>query len=233
MAATKRPIEAIRFAAEMVKGMPLERVAVSICNEINNYIWFAANWKWSVGLFTPISVAANTGDYTATYPADFLHGLSGKITDTNAKNTPVFLECVSFLGSSSEGTSGTPNSVYLPGTAGQSATVRLFPKPGAITDPKTLWIFYKKLLTQFTRKTIYTGALPFDDEFYPVFECGALWKAYQYGDDSRSGASQVQGDRVIFTGQRGEFEAALQTMIMKTEGLRLDPKSRLDAKEND
>lgn len=231
MASTKAPINAITLATEMVRGMPLERIALSICNDINNYIWFAANWKWSVGVFSPISLLADTGDYTVTYPSDFLHGLFGKITDTG-KNTPTDLECVSFIPSTSGGVKGIPNQIYLPGTASQSATVRVFPKPGAITDPKTLWVFYKKTLTQLTQKTLYTGTLPFDDEFYPVFEAGVLWKAYMYADDRRSGESQLGGERVGFSGQRATFEAALANMISKTEGLLLDPKKTLDGRDN-
>lgn len=231
MAATKAPINAITLAAEMTKGMPLERVALSVCNEINNYIWFAANWKWSVGVFSPITLSANTGDYTVTYPADFLHGLFGKITDVG-KNTPTDLECVSFIPSTSGGISGIPNQIYLPGTASQSTTVRVAPKPGQITEAKTLWIFYKKLLTQLTAKTLYTGTLPFDDEFFHVFESGVLWKAYQYADDRRAGEAQMGGDKVAFSGQRGVFEAALAGMIMKTEGLLIDPKKTLDGRDN-
>ncbi len=81
---------------------------------------------------------------------------------------------------------------------------------------------YKKTMTTFTSATIFTGLMPFDDEWFWVFEEGFLWQAYLYADDRRAGEAVVEGDSVKFNGQRASFEAALNVMREREPLLYLD-----------
>lgn len=216
MASTFTPGQAFDYAKRFIKNMPLEQVAVQVCNDVSSYMWMAAPWRWSIGAFPNIALANSTQDYTVTLPVDFLYLETSYVTDQAGGIPKVFyIEPTLAAG----GKQGTPSRIaVVSGTNGASGTVRFLPKPGPGSIP-TGWTtisYYKKMAPVITAKNMNTaGTLVFDDEWSHVYVSGVLYYAYLFGDDQRAGGAQIDPatGKVTFTGQRGVWEANI--MLMK------------------
>jgi len=215
MATIYRPIEAFDYAKTFVKNMPLEDVDARILDSAHKVMWMAAPWRWTVGAFPSVTVLANTQDYAPSLPSDFLYLLDAYIvtTDSGSEQTVRGLDVEEFL-HTDVGIVGNPSKVAVTGTPGQAGVLRLQPKPGALSSGTTKLLgTYKKAATTVTRANSSTqGLLGFNDEWAWVYEEGVLYYAYKYADDPRAGDVKVDGNRYSFSGQRAQFEAALQIM---------------------
>lgn len=202
--------------------MPLEQVRPAIINRVAYYMWMYAPWRWTIGSTPTITLASSTSDYTINYPADWLYAI--RATQTDGTNSERPLEIVPSL-ETNVGFVGNPSQIAYTGTASQTGgPVRVSPKPGTITGTQVVVGLYKKVMTAFTSQTIFTATLPFDNEWFWVFEEGILWQAYLFGDDRRAGDVVAdQNGNVKFSGQRGVFEAALTIMKDREKLLLINP----------
>lgn len=209
MASSIAPIRAFDYSKRSVKNMPLEQVQTRLLDDVAKIMWMAAPWRWTVGTLTAITLTSSTSDYTLAPPADFLYLMSAYISD--GLNTPQHLEVVPSI-PSNMAISGIPQFISYQG----SNTFRISPKPGTLlaSPTKTLVCYYKKIAPVISASNAYTATtLVFDDEWFPVFTDGVLWKSYAWGDDQRAGTCTVDSQgRIQFTGQRAVFEAGLAQM---------------------
>lgn len=215
MSVSYRPIQAFDFCKTFVKQMPLEDVDERILDGAHKMMWMAAPWRWTVGSFPSVTLASSTQDYTVAIPADFLYLLDAQVvtTDANNEQTVRTLDVEELL-HTDVGITGNPSKVAVTGTPGQAGVLRIQPKTGTLSSgtSKLLGI-YKKAATTVTRANSSTsGLLGFNDEWAWVYEEGVLYYAYKYADDPRAGDVKVDGTRYSFSGQRAQFEAALQIM---------------------
>jgi hypothetical protein len=211
LAAIYKPITAFDFAKSFIKAMPLDRVQAPILNHINQMIWMRAPWRWTIGSMPTVDLTSNTQDYAISIPADFLYLVDAQVIETGtSQNTeprdlhvePVLPTTVGLIGQSSR--------IALAG-----ANYRVSPVPPVIPAGKTFTVIglYKKTAPIIGASNAHTaGVLVMDDEWAYVYEQGVLWLAYLYANDSRAGAAQVANGATQFTGQRGNFEAAMIAM---------------------
>jgi hypothetical protein len=207
------PLDAFNFAKTMVKGMPLDDIQVRLLDDASKFLWMAAPWRWTLGLISPpVTIANGVQDYTVTLPADFLYLEQALFVDGDRlQDLPV----VTILPATSV-VPGRPSCVsLLPGTS----TLRLFPAPADYnaSNLPSILLVYKKKQTPVTAGNVSTaGASGVPDEWFPVYELFVLAGAYQYADDPRAGAAQVQIGQgqaaASYNGAWGTAMAALVTM---------------------
>lgn len=233
MAATIPLIDAVDYAQRYIKNVPLVPVMTKLINEVNQIIWMAAPWRWSVGSLPTFALAAATQDYTINYPADFLYAIDGTVivaTTTGGTGNMRDLRVVPVL-PTAVGYEGQVNEISYPAAAAAvGGLVRVSPKPAQITGTQTVLGLYKKSPTLYTNATIQTATFAGGDEWFWVLQSGMLWKAYEYADDDRAGNASIQGDRVQFSGARGIFEANIE-MMKQREPLILTDVFNKDTKE--
>lgn len=225
MPATRVPIEAILYATDYVKNMPLWRKQLDIIRDVSDYLWFAAPWRWTTGNLPNVTLVNNQQDYTITLPADFEYGMEAFLSNSTDRSASKDLEIVSTLPVISTNLKGQPTQVAITGS-GASGQYRFYPIPsgyGANYPLPVLQGQYKKSSPTLTDTNIYTaGSLVLPDQYFYVFKLGVLAYAYKYADDQRAGSVTVQGNTISYGGARGEFEAAIQEMRQR-EKLPLAP----------
>jgi hypothetical protein len=212
MARTKNPIEAIIYAKRFIKNMPIETVQTEIINRVHAYMWMYAPWRWTIGSMPTFNLSANQQDYTIAYPSDFLYTIEAFLSDGSLDERPLWVEPIL---EPNVGFVGQVNHIAYMGNAGDSAgLVRVMPRPAQINGTQTVIAKYKKAFTPYTNQTIFSALMPFDDEWFSVFEEGVLWQAYLYADDRRAGGAQADPNsgQIRFSDQRANFEAALVHM---------------------
>lgn len=217
MSANAIPQDALAFAKEMVKSMPLDRVWGQVAQDASNYIWTAAPWRWTIGVLTPIALVANQQDFTiVTPPTDFLKLEQGFISDGSTARA---VKPVSALPASST-LIRQPNYVaissIIDSTPSQIRFDSIYPALGNNTDHK-FWAWYKKTAPVLAGTINDPGALVMDDDYFQVFREWVLYYAYRYSDDQRAGGAQVstnsQGQRQIaYTGQLAVARASLEEL---------------------
>jgi len=207
MASTYAPVDALDYATEFIKGMPIERIQARVLDDANKHLWMAAPWRWTLGNTSAnIPLVTDTQDYTLTAPADMLYPLYAYSSD--GITTPNYIDIEPIL-PTTEIIKGIPERMAYMG----SNTWRFYPKP-QVTGSKSVVIQYKKIAPVVTVQNSYTaGTLVMDDEWFWVYQELVLWKAYAYADDTRAGSAQMTSDgKWQYTGKRGEAEAAIQYM---------------------
>ena len=209
MAATKQPADAFVYVKSYLKRMPLEDVGPELLDEVNKMMWMAAPWRWTQGSLPATTVTSATQDYTITTPADFLYLLEGYVADGANVYRPLLVEAT--LPSDVKVVGSVSHIAYVSGN-----TYRTFPKSGTLpASPTQQFILkYKKIAPIVTNQTQYTaGFLAMDDEWFWVYSAGVLWKAYQWGDDSRAGGVTLGANGAPqYTGQLGNFRDGLRMM---------------------
>lgn len=208
MAATYQPADSFVYIKNFLKGMPLEQVGPAMLNEVSTMIWMSAPWRWTLGSLTATSLVSGQQDYTITAPSDFLYLLDGFIADGDKVFRDLLVEPT------------LPSDVKVVGNVSRLAymgsnTFRTFPKPGTLpASPTQQFILrYKKTAPKITNQTQYTaGFLAMDDEWFWVFNAGVLWKAFQWGDDSRAGGVTLTPSGPQYSGQLGVFRDAIREM---------------------
>lgn len=207
MSSTHKPQEAIAYAKSFIKAMPIEPVAPQILDDVNQIMWTAAPWRWTLGSMPAVTLVSSTQDYTVSVPADFLYLTEAYLTDGSGSLRDLRVEPT--LPTAVTNT-GQVSRVALVGT-----TLRTSPKPG--TQPSSapqIISLYKKKAPIITANNMSTaGVHLFDDEWFWVFKEGVLWKAYQWADDGRAGGVTIAANgQAQFSGQRANFESALAFM---------------------
>lgn len=212
MASTYRPVDAFDMSKVFIKLMPLERSRQIILDSALKMLWMSAPWRWSLGAFPTVTLAASATDYAVTDPADFLYIQPGSAY-VSAGETDVArdIEVVAAIPAQVKIVGAQPSLVTHP----SANVVRIFPKPSAtVTSGTQLISLYKKICPVLSESNIYTaGVQVFDDEWFWVYVSIVLYQAYLYADDSRAGAAQfTEGGGRVYTGQRGIVEANLRLM---------------------
>lgn len=210
------PSDAILYAKSMIKSMPIDTgsaltngVPYKLVDYVASLMWSAAPWKWTIGTLPTVSVVAATTDYSVTPPADFLYLNKAIISDGSTSNE---LRIVSALPATITQV-GVPSQIaYLDA----SNIVRVGPKPPT-SYAQTLTMLYKKTPSKLISSNYGTaGAQIFPDAYFPVFQAGVLWHAYQYADDARAGGATVDGEgKRQYTGQLGIFQSMIAEMRME------------------
>ncbi len=191
--------------------MPLEKVQTKILDDANKMLWMAADWRWSVGTLTAITITSNTQDYTLAPPADFLFLLHSYVTD--GASVTRHLVVVPSLPASVV-VKGSPAFISYQG----SNNFRISPNPGTqITPVKQIVSFYKKKSPVITASNQMTGGtLVMDDDWFWVYQAGVLYSAYMWADDQRAGSCNIDSQgRAQYTGQRAVFESGVQMMRLR------------------
>ncbi len=187
-----RPSSAFKLAKTYVKNMPLEDVQVRILQSALNQFWLAAPWRWTVGVFDPVTMTAATNDFTIPgSPSDaaVLYLLRAYIDDGQSQKslTP---EAILPAGTT---LTGNPNKIaYISGAAPK---LRINPVLSTLVSGTTprLFAWYKKTAPVITKATMATaGLLVMPDEYAWVYEAGVLYYAYLYADDPRAGGVTIQ-----------------------------------------
>lgn len=213
------PTEAIDFAKILVKNAKLEGpVALQILNTINEQMWMAAPFRWTVGTSPNVILSADNAEYTMDYPDDWLYALQAILTDDGDMHKKE-LDIVANI-PLDIGREGTVSSIAYLGVKGQSSgPVRINPIPSSVNGDKIIGL-YKKSCSLITAKSRYDTYLPIPDEWYHVYQAGVLWLAYTYADDRRAGETVVSGQDSKFSGWRAEFEHGLNQMRLREKFFR-------------
>lgn len=230
MAATRQPADAITYAKQYLKSMPLESIGPAILDEVNQMLWMAAPWRWTLGSLAATTLASNTQSYSIGTPADFLFLYDGFISDganvfRNLQIEPTLPSDVKVVGNVSR--------IAHIGTS----TFRVFPKPGTlpVSPTQQLILRYKKISPIITNQTQYTaGQLVMDDDWFWVFQAGVLWKAYQWGDDGRAGGVTIGSNgQAQYTGQLGAFRDGIRQMMIHEKLPLVDPNDLVNPKQTE
>lgn len=228
MAATKAPADAFFYVKSYLKSMPLESIGPELLDEVNKMMWMAAPWRWTLGSMPATTVTSNTQDYTIVTPSNYLFLFDGYISDgdkvfRNLKIEPTLPSDVKVVGNVSRVASMGSN------------LFRTFPKTGTLpTSPIQQFIMrYKKISPVITNQTQFTaGFLEMDDEWFWVYSAGVMWKAYQWGDDSRAGAVTLGTNGAPqYTGQLGAFRDGLRIMAEREKLPLVEPDDLVNPKE--
>ncbi len=212
------PSDAVSYCKIMIKSMPIDTVGswrYFATDFISSLMWTAAPWRWTLDTLPTTTVVAATIDYPLVVPADFLYLNKANISDGSLTNE---LKIVASL----------PGTITQIGNPTQIAAltdlsdIRISPKPPT-NYSQTLTMIYKKAPTKIDSSNYSTaGAQVFPDCYFPVYNAGVLWLAYQYADDQRAGGCTVDGEgKMQFTGQLGTFQGMIAEM-RKAEKLTLD-----------
>jgi hypothetical protein len=223
MASTYRPIEAFDKVKIYIKSMPLDSVGVRVLDQTLKMMWMVAPWRWTISDLPVTTLASDTQDYSLALPSDFLYGYDAYYTDGDDTTRALVIEPA--LPADLK-VIGMPTRIAITGTAGSTGVLRTAPKPGTLTGTYDIISLYKKISPVFTASNIYTaGTQVIPDEWFWVFEEGALYQAYKYADDQRAGSAQVDpiSGRIQYTGQRAIFEAALLQMIAREKLPLIEP----------
>lgn len=235
---TKVPIEALLYAKQFVKNMPLERVYVDVAQDAYNYLWFAAPWRWTLGTGLDFDLVAGQYEYTFSGgtppPADYLYLVEAKlITDANSQQI-IPLEIVASLPATNHlGTN--PTKIAETGTTvpGTSVTYRVHPVKQTLQGVNKVVGTYKRKARAWDAKTIYTTAVEFPDEWFYVYKSLVLYHAYKYSNDDRAGGATVDPEegKIVMNGQRGLAEAEVLLMKMREKIPVLDQTPSVEVKD--
>jgi hypothetical protein len=215
MASTYKPVEAFDKVKDLIKGQTLETIRVRLLDQVNKMMWLAAPWRWTLGDLPVITLATDDQDYSIALPADFLYAYDAYYTDGDDTTKSLVIEPALPADLKIK---GMPSRISISGDAGTTGTMLTSPVPGTLTGTYQIVSLYKKISPVFSAENIYTaGTQVFPDEWFWVFEEGALYQAYKYADDQRAGSAQVDpiSGRIQYTGQRAIFEAALLQMLAR------------------
>jgi hypothetical protein len=213
MASTETALNAYTNADKICRKMVEQDdeafVQVSICNNAARWFWMADAWRWSIGVLNNISLAANTQDYPygSSLPTDYLYTHSAYHSDgqqfRDVKVTPD-LPATSVI-------VGAPQMVTR--LTGQNS-FRIWPRtPTQLSSAQSLVQFYKKMAPAVTAGNINTtGALVFDDEWFPVYQEIVIWYMMRYCYDDRAGTVQYKDGERTVVGQLGLIDKMLDDM---------------------
>lgn len=213
------PIQAVNFAKKYIKNMQVQKVSLDIINLVNQKMWMAAPFRWTVGSSPVILLTENNAEYSMDYPSDWLYGLQATITDSGDIHKKD-LDILSGI-PIDVGRYGTVSSIAYLGSHGQSSgPVRINPIPTDVSLGDKVIGLYKKTCPLVTASNKYNTPLQIPDEWFPVFQAGVLWLGYAFADDSRAGGVTVNPNGANYTGFRGEFEAGIEQMRLREKVLR-------------
>ena len=212
MSSTYTAYDAFEYAERFISGQDLDRFLPRILDDVHRILWMYAPWRWTLDLFPQFSLVSNTQDYTVTLPSDFLFLQEAKIAD--GKNI-IHLHCGATFPATVNLISGAPSQISIQ-TVGSNSVARIFPCPGQFPVGATaqkLIAIYKKNAPKVDRETAQeAGYILLPDEYFWVYLEGVLWRAMKWAQDPRAGSVTVQDDKIVYTGQLAEFQAAMLQM---------------------
>lgn len=209
--ATYKPRTAFNKATSYLKSMPLTQIQLPLLDQINNMMWMAAPWRWTIGSLPTVTLLSDTQDYTIALPSDYLYTTDAYLADGDNQFDTLLVEPAL---PADVTVVGRPKRISVTGAPSTAGVLRTATKTGTLTSPPEIISMYKKQAPALTLATSNTaGILLFPDEWAWVYEEGVLWQAYLWGDDPRAGSiSATSEGQIQYTGQRACFEAALIEM---------------------
>lgn len=214
MATLLSPQDALDYAKEMVRGVPLDRgnLGAQICDIVYGIMWTAASWSWSVGVLEQ-NLSSGISTYTVTLPSDYLYPVKARLLIDGTRKAAV--EPLSIEASLKEAgfPADKPHRVMIDTAAGK---IVLYPDVPTIPQNEywKLQVLYKKKRTIITTTNLtQPSTLAFPDEWWYVFAQGVLWQAMLYTNNPSKGSSQTTNEmKEAYTGQMGVFFTLLNAM---------------------
>lgn len=204
---------AIDYAANFVKNQTRgSNVDVTIADTVQSMMWIAFPWRWTLNSLTAITLTNGTQDYSVT-DTDFYRLIRCRIARTDiSPNSYNDVDITQWLPPELQLTGGSP--VDFRGVCYEQAkSVIRLDKAAQITSPVVMQIQgeYQKVPTKITA----LSQNPFmPDTYFDVYSQGVLWKMFEYMEDPRAGAVEVDPiGRKTYSGQLGKFWEAFTRML--------------------
>lgn len=232
--ALPNPYAALQYAQAMIKYQRLtdSAVAMEILDEACSRLWMAAPWSWTVSTLTPITVSANTTDYSAYFPTNFALVYKAVMTQGNdIVNKP--LAIVPNLPTSATNQGEVQYIMAIPpSTLPGAGTIRVGPRPASAISTQNIYLDYKLVPPVITSANCTsadaTGTPP---RWWHVYKSLVLETAYKYADDSRGYDITIDPNtkQVKLGGQMAVSEYYLNEMRQK-EPMPVEWETYLEAK---
>lgn len=213
MAKTYAVKDALTLAQKMGKGVPFDRVDVSIADIVNSTIYKSFPWR-------DVLKPSGTGGWTEVALTDgnqdFATGLTDiyRMTQFWIRRTDTSPAQVRNIGVAQSITIDlVSKSPYAVRQAAYQAGINKFRLEGAVQVPSgTTWTLGGEYQPNPTKLTDISNNFWFDDGHLEVFAKGLIYWAYRLADDSRAGAMQMTDGHATYTGALGEFMQAIKEM---------------------
>jgi hypothetical protein len=219
--------DSVDIVRKFIKDAPTSLIDVRLADYVNNIIFCAYPWRWTIKSLTPIVLTDNVQDITlaaADLPTDAA-GLYRLIrarivrTDTTPDETYDELKITEFIPPDTQ-KAGWPR-IGLISFVEATSKLRL-QRPPEITSPVVL-----QLEGEYQRNpakiTALSNSLIYPDQYFQVFVEGMLWQAYRYFGDSRAGSIVMVKGVPQYTGQYGVFMSHLFAMQVAEDHANGDP----------
>lgn len=235
--ALPNPYQALTYAQSMIKYQRLtdSAVAMEILDEAASRLWMAAPWSWTVSTLTPITLSANTTDYSAYFPANFALVYKAVMTQGNEiVGRP--LAVVPSLNASAANQGEIEYVMPIPptiSTAG-AGVIRVGPRPTSAlpSTAQTVYLHYKIQPPNITSaNAVSADGAQVPPRWWHVYKSLVLENAYKYSDDSRGFDITIDpvSKQAKLGGQMAVTEYYLNEMRQK-ENLPVEWETYLEAK---
>ena len=218
MASTYIWNDALTVVKPFVKSIPTTVMDVTVCDQVNAFIWKRFDWRWAIFSLTSASSVLNLVDGTQDYGigtttgGGFYRLMRARITRTD--QSPIIareIEVVQWL---------APNlNMKIDGLAMQAVAFepvqsQLRLDAAASVTGSATYRIDGEYQAQPVKVTSTATTIVFPDQYFNVVIEGLKWKYYQLGDDKRAGAMVTDGaGRRSYSGQMGVFMAELEQMV--------------------
>lgn len=204
--------DVLSMCSNVTNRLVADRRGAAICNLCQNEMWDEYDWRESIATLPPFFLIPNRQDFGPPFsavPSDF-KGLRQVRVAYIAGDPPHYWEL------SVEKHLGLTHNQQIPHAISyqpDERAFRLFPRvPDSIAAPHYMVEgTYKKNPTRLSNSTLETF-LPFDDEHLLVFVEGVKWASWKLSGDARAGGVQIQDNFRVLTGQRSDFQNAIDSM---------------------
>ena len=190
MASTYTWNDALTVAKLFVKNIPTTTVDVTVCDQLNSWMWKSFFWRWSVTTLTSGSGALQLVDGTQDYGIGTTTGAGYyrlmRVRITRTDTTPWISREKDILGwlapnLEQKGNLDTIQAVCFEPVSGGIRLDRAASIPSGTTYQIDGEYQFAPL-----KITSTTSTIVFPDQYFDVVIEGLKWRYYQLGDDSRT-----------------------------------------------
>lgn len=221
MPPTYKPNDAVIFAREFVKGIPVTAIDSTVCDIVQSTIWDYYPWNFTIkqSLKAGGAFLADKVQDIAGVPTDFYRLLWARLRRTDLTDGNYYQELtpVQRLDPVSAGMVYSYHShrfiAYHPDLAKFRLEYQLSINTG--TELTQLDIDYQKSPTTITDTTMAVAFADQPDWFFPLFADGVMWRFMVLANDKRQGALQVmKNGSKVYAGQMGVFYNGLMERMV-------------------